>query len=882
MHKTRSIQLNALANAAVLALAGCATPSLPSATTSRSLTPATPLVKVGSASDAEGLKPFAEVSQGAQRQDGYIPVWRRQDKVWLEIAPEMLDKPLLLTVNFAQSVGERGFYASMMGPRWMVEFHRVGQRIQLVAKQISFRAPGDPALRRAVAHSFTDSVIASSPVASAAEPERQSVLVDAAFLLADIAGDSTALEQAYRLPFAPDKANSYFQRVRADAEATTLEAKVLFAVPRIPALPPGSHQPVTPPSLETLPDSRSLFIGYVYSFRELPAQPMATRRADPRVGYFTETYADLSNDLNADPRVRLIRRWRLEKKDPQAALSEPVKPITYWLDASIPVRYRASIRAGVLEWNKAFERIGFKDAIVVRQQQDAADFNGMDSQHASIRWFAGADLNFATALNHDDPRTGEILDADVGMSDFFSRRGRREMRDDFPRASPSFARHADESCHHATEAAGALDFALGLLEARGEIDRDGPEAEAFVQSVVKLIITHEVGHALGLRHNFKASSTVSLAALKDKAWVQANGTGGSVMDYYAYNLPLEGERKSELNMVTLGAYDYWAIEYGYKPLTAGQEEAELEAIAQRSGTDPRLAFGDDVDAGGFDDVVGLDPLVNRRDMGDDPLAWYRRRLQLTRELWHRAEQRQPQPGDDPERARRSVLAGLRELAPIPELAAKYIGGLYTSRAMPGSGKPVYVPVDSAKQRDALHFLTREIFAVDSFQFSPEFLARVGPEYIEWTRSGPLQIGAGVLDLQAKAMNKLLDASTARRLLDLPSFLPVAQRQGAIGLAEVYATLRDAVWSELKSGQEITPLRRDLQRAHLRRLQAVLTRPEADLPADAVSLARLTTLELQGELRRAAARPGLSIESRAHLQDALALLTQALNASLQRG
>ena len=145
-----------------------------------------------------------------------------------------------------------------------------------------------------------------------------------------------------------DRTNSYFETVRAEAGLSTLSTKVHFAVPRIPApplLPPGAPAPQTPPPPATTPDARSFFVGFVYNLRELPEQPMAVRAADPRVGYFTDSYTDLSNDLRANPRVHNLKRWRLEKKDPQAALSEPVKPITYWMDRNIPQRYRASVQS---------------------------------------------------------------------------------------------------------------------------------------------------------------------------------------------------------------------------------------------------------------------------------------------------------------------------------------------------------------------------------------------------------------------------------------------------------------------------------------------------------------------------------------------------------
>lgn len=847
--------------------------------------------------DPTAPKPFAEVIKDATRQDGFVPVWRKDEKVWLEIAPERIGKPLLFSVNVAQSVGERGLYASQMGPRWMVEFRRVGNQIQVVAQQVAYRAPGDAASARAVDQAFSESLVASGPVASAAHPDRKSVLVDASFLLGDLAGYSTMLETAFRLPFAPDRANSYFEDVRTEAGLTTLTGRVHYSVARIPArplLPPGAPAPVMPPPPATTPDARSLFVSYVYNFRELPAQPMATRPADPRVGYFTESYTDLSNDLRANPKVHNLKRWRLEKKDPQAALSEPVQPITFWMDRNIPVKYRKAVEAGILEWNKAFERIGFKNAVVAQQQPDDAKFDLMDAGRASIRWFLGADVGFAQGPSHADPRTGEILDADIRMADVFGRGARRTARDDLfspnhlhgsrvPLGSsdvPAWRAGLDalagqDACTYAQDSADEMQFALDLLEARGELDPDSPETEEFVQNYIKDVITHEVGHTLGLRHNFKASTTVTRDQLRDTAAGTGRSISGSVMDYNAFNLPLEGEPKRQLNMVTLGAYDYWAIEYGYKPV---DKPEDLKAIAERQRSDRSLAFADDGDALGD----GLDPLVNVFDLGDNPLAYAQRRLALSKELWTRVQARQPQAGDDPERARRSVLAGFRQVGSLPGIAAKYVGGMHTERDLPGTGKPTFRPVEPAMQRAALRFLTQELFSNDSFRFKPEFLQTLAPDYIEFMRPGPLSVPQAVLVLQTQALDRLLSPGTAGRLLELPNYLPENQRKGAISLNELYATLQGAVWSELKTGQEIDGLRRSLQREHLKRLQGLLTRPQPTLPADAISLARLHATQLQGQLRTALAKKGgMAVENRAHLEDALALVTEALRATLQR-
>lgn len=843
--------------------------------------------------EAGAPKPFVEVVKGAKRHDGFIPVWRKDDKVWLEIAPDRLGRPLLVSVNIASSVGERGLYASQMGPRWMAEFRRVGNQMLLIARQTGFRGDRDPAAARAVAEAFSDSLIGSTPVASAAQVDSKSVLIDASFLLGDLAGYSTRLEAAYRLPFAPDRANSFFEATRAEPSLTALSASVHFAVPRIPASPmviPGAPpQPPRPAPPGTTGDPRSLFVGFVYNFRELPAAPMQARPADPRVGYFTDSYSDLSDDLRPNVRVHNLRRWRLEKQDPSAMLSEPRQPITYWLDKNIPARYRDTIRAGVLEWNRAFERIGFTNAIVVRQQLDDAPFDTMDAAHASIRWFVGADVGFAIGPSHSDPRSGEILDADIGMSDVFGRGARRLASEDLPpgttplqpvQAGPATigGDAASASCTYAMEAAGELQFAQDLLEARGDLDPESPDAEAFTQDYIKSVVMHEVGHTLGLRHNFRASATVSRAQLRDPSQDISN----SVMDYTPFNLPVKGETRGRLNMTTLGAYDYWAIEYGYRPVDAAlspeQQRQQVQAVAARSATNPLLAFADDADA-----AIGLDPLDNVFDLGDDPLAWAFKRLALSRELWSRLEARGPRIGDEPQRLRRSVVESFRQLSRMPAIVAKYVGGMNVQRQPAGTtAQPVYRPVDPHQQRQALGFLRDALFKPESFAFAPELMANLSPDFIERDRGGTLDIPQAALRLQTDALDRLLSPATAQRLLDLPNYLPSRQRGGAISLNEVYATLSDSVWNELKSDRDIEPMRRSLQREHLRRMQSVLLRPSPMLPADAVALTRLHAVDLQSRLRLAAARKTASVETRAHLQESLGLLTEALRASMQRG
>ena len=840
--------------------------------------------------DPSAPKPFDEVIKGATAQAGFFGLWRKDEKLWLEIAPEQLDKPFLLTANISHSVGERGLYGGIMGPSWLASFRKIGsQLIQLIAHNSEYLARGAP-MEAAVEQAFSQSLLASAAIGSAPHPQRNSWLIDASFLLGDIAGYSTQLERAYRLPYGLDRGNSFFEKTRVTDDLTTLNARLHFATARLPA-PPLLPSPVPQPSPpSTTPDARSFFVGVVYSFTKLADQPMATRRTDPRLGHFFEAVTDLSTDMDPNPKRHYIARWRLEKKDPAVAMSEPKQPIVYWLDKNIPLRYRDSVEAGILEWNKAFERIGFRGAIVAKQQPDDADWDTLDSRHASVRWFTGADVGLAIGPRRSDPRTGEIIDADIAMSDVFGRGARRFRVEDVGGSSgysfaPQVSAWGDKwheyICSYAHETAAEMDFAIDLLEARGDIAPDSPEAEAFAQAVVKDTITHEIGHTLGLKHNFKASTVVSRAQLQDREFTEKNGISGSVMDYNGFNVALSGERQGSYSNTTLGPYDYWAIEYAYRQFEPGSEATELARIAARS-TEPALAFADDADAGGFGANDGIDPLVNRFDLGDDPLEYYKRRLLLSRELWERAQERKPQAGDLANRQRRQVLSGFARLAAAAGLVGKYVGGMYTVRDLPGTtGRASYTPVEPAKQREALQFLAKGLFNADSFRFKPQFLASLSPDYNEWERAGPVNIPAAVLQVQTAALDRLLSPGTASRLLDLPLYVEAAQSRDLISLPEVYGTLQDSIWSELKTSSEIDRLRRNLQREHLRRVQALLTRGSPGLPPDALSLARLHATELQAQLKLASSNKKLSIESRAHLQDSLALLNEALRASMQR-
>lgn len=822
--------------------------------------------------DPSGLKPYADVIKDAKEIKGFFTLYQKDEKVWIAVKPEQFEQSFFFSVNIPASVGERRLYASQMGKSHMVQLRRIGNQVQLLAKNTQYTAkPGTPAAL-AVAQAFSDSLLASSAVLSAPHPETKAVLIDAASLLfTDIVGYSTRMELAYRMPFTLDARHSSFGKVRADEHMSGFYVNAHFATPRISA-PPLTPPPVPLPKLpQTTPDPRSMFVGFYYSFAALPKQVMAPRLADDRIGHFETTHYDYGDDISPKAAKHYINRWRLEKKDPNAELSEPVKPITYWLDKNIPHKYRDSVMAGILEWNKAFEKIGFKNAIVAKQQQDNDDFDTMDASHASVRWFVGADVGFAIGPSDVDPRSGEILDADIGMSDVFTRGARRFIGEDQGQAAHGTDKHA--RCEYAHQAGDEMGFALGLLEARGELQMDSPQAEALAQAYMKDVVMHEVGHTLGLRHNFRSSTIYSLAQLSDAEFTKKNGMAGSIMDYAPFNVASKGEKQGEYVMSTLGPYDYWAIEYAYKPLPAEQEKAGLEKIIARY-TEPRLAFATDEDA-----HAGMsDPDVNIFDLGSDPLAYFKRRFANSRELWDRLQSKQLPNGESYETLRRSYEYGVTQFSRSVGPVLKYVGGVTFLRDHAGSGRATFTPVNVQKQREALNLLTTHLFKADSFKIAPELAARLAPDRFDENQKVDISIASRVLAMQTGALDQLLSDPVAQRLLD--SQEKVQDGKSILSLSQLHDSLNSAIWSELKGGKDISGMRRNLQREHIKRIANALVRPNPATPADARSLHRQTASSLQKDIAAAIGQMQ-SKEARAHLAESLATLNEALKASLVR-
>lgn len=875
---------------------------------------------------------FATVIQGATRSEGLLNVWRKDERLWFELRPADFGRPFFLSPKLATGLGEPPAWGGQMvgigadgGPQ-ILEFRRQYNSVQLLARNPEAVAPPGSPEARALEAAFPPSLLGSALVASQPHPQSQAVLVDVTgIFVSDLLGVGALLQRAYRQSYALDARNSAVIGLHGSPTQLVIEVRNHYATAAIARPLPGA--PATAPLPRTprfVPDPRSLFVGLHYGLTALPEPAMPARRADARVGYFTSVVRDYGDELARDPRRRSIARWRLDKREPQAALSPPVKPIRFWLDRNIPERYRATVRDAVLAWNEAFRRIGFEDAIVVQQQPDDASFDTLDTEHASVRWLADAAASFnAIGPSHVDPRSGEILDADIAIQGL-GLRGQRALGRlvlDAPAATwpgaagvaglqgqaagPHAPGHPDghpdghphghgpdAACGIAAHAAEQLAYAGIVAAARaggGAAAADDAAAERFVQQYLRWVVMHEVGHALGLRHNFRGSAAYDWRQLDDPRFVMAVGTSGSVMDYPAVQLPPNGQPVLAAYPQQLGPYDHWAIEYGYAPLAAAPGSAEelrsLQALAARGQQDRRLAFATDEDL-----RVGLDPDAMSFDLGDDAIAFAERRFAIAREVLQHQDLRPLPEDEDYASLRRAVGFALRDAGRAAAVATRQIGGLHTWRDHPGGPRDPLQPVPAARQRAALDLIVREVFAPGRLAVPAELRRRLAPDYLErsdaqWGDEAPVPTDFSVdqmlFDTQRGVLSSLMSDALAQRVLDNAAKLDRPQQ--AFTLDELYGRLGREIWRELEPGSAIAPARRELQREHLNQLAAALLRPGAMSRADARGLlreqARRLLQRLEAARRGPAARDALT---RVHLNDAAESLRLALAAPLLRG
>ncbi len=859
-------------------------------------TPATPAKDAAATPpEAKAGKPaFAVLLKDATKLPGLIPLHRKDDKVYAELSDSLLGKDFFVLISIAKGIGDRFLLGGMSwndGDDWVWQFRKVDDNIQIVRKNVRFFADKGSPEEKAVDLAYTDSVLFSVPIATTSPSGGHVVDLSPIFL--------TDLPQiAALLPgfsFARDR--STWGRVKAFPDNIEIEVAATY----------GSSGTQV---IDTVPDSRGATVNVHYSISLLPQNAYKPRLADDRVGYFVTALKDFSQNVDEDRFVRYVNRWHLEKADPSAPLSPPRKPIVFWIEKTVPFRYRQPIREGIEAWNEAFEKAGFASAIEVRQQPDVTDWDPEDVNYNTFRWIT-AGASFAMGPSRVNPRTGQILDADIIFDGDFLQFWRTSYETFTPQSialltggspgdAPGSRLHGIGCCPacrlfdgHARETA----FAATALTVNGDAGLSDAEKEKLVVQGVKLVTMHEVGHTLGLRHNFKGSSARSLADFNDVAKTAAAGGSASVMDYLPANIMPKGTTQGDYFAARLGPYDLWAIEYGYKTVAGGTPEAELpelEKIASRSG-EPALAYATDEDTEWGDP----DPLSNRFDLGDDPLEFAASRATLVAQVMPSIADRmtaKDEHGRTPgyERVRQAFGVLLSTYGQAMYTASRLVGGLHTTRSHKGdaAAQPPFRVVDVKRQRAALDLLAQRMFSAEPFSFPPELYNQlVATRWMHWGATPAERDDYPVHDVilmwQDRVLGRLLDPHTLARIRD--GELKVPADQDALTTAELLDRLTKAVMAELEATAPgdytlrkpaIASIRRGLQRAYVARLAGLAMSPAASNPdAQALAAGQLRTLDSRIAALLGKADVRLDDTSRAHLGELQARIRKVLDADL---
>ena len=746
--------------------------------------PETPPIGVqrpGGAGASSDPQPYDKViTKEAKSKKGIFTVHQVKDKYYYEIPKSELGKEFLWVTQIAKTTVGVGYGGQSLGNR-VVRWEQNENKIFLRNINYSVVADSKTPIAQAVQASNNDSILMAFPVA-AWGPNNESAVIDVTRLFTTDIQEFSARQRLSATTM--DSSRSYIERISPYPENIEAEASQTYT--RI--APPAGLGGGAPTAAAGGMNPGSATVVLHYSMVKLPENPMMPRLFDERVGYFSLSNFDYGREDQRATQRTYITRWRLEKKDPNAELSEPIKPIVYYIDSATPTKWVPFLKRGVEKWQKAFEAAGFKNAIIAKlaptKQQDP-DFSPEDARYSVIRWLPSTIEN-ASGPHISDPRTGEILESDI------------------------------QFYHNVMNLSKAWYFLqVGPLDKRAQ---KLPLPDDLMGSLIEYVAAHEVGHTLGFQHNMKASSLYPQEKVRDRDWVHKMGHTPTLMDYSRFNYVAQPEDNIDpADLIPgIGPYDVWATAWGYKPIpsakTPDAEKATLDTWALEQDKTPWLRFSTEgsagSDPGDQTEAVGDADAVKSSTLG---LLNLKRVAKL---LVPATTTEKGMPYDElTEMYPRMLGQWTLEMNHVVSI----VGGFNSQQKHIGQDGVRFTLVPKARQAEAVKFLVDNAFATPTWAIDKEILRRIEP------------IGAlnRVRNAQNSVLNNLLSSSRFARLVEQQAL----DGNSAYQPDEFLADVRNGVWGELNAPKvTIDAYRRNLQRSYLDIANNKLNSSPTTLPA----------------------------------------------------
>jgi len=783
----------------------------------------------------EGTQPYdAVITAAADTDDGLFTTHQVEDKLYYEVPDSLLGTEMLMVTRIARTADNVG-YGGEKAHTHVLRWTRMNNRVMLRVVSYENTADEDDPIYRAVQNSNVEPIIKSFPIA-AIGPDSTSTVIDVTELFTtDIPalGLSKSRRERYEVRRL-DSDRSFLQEVQSFPENVEV-ASVL------------TYEADDPPSNSA---TNAITLEMNHSMVLLPAEPMRPRLCDERVGYFSVERVNYSADAQKAAEECFITRWRLEPSDPDAfargELVEPVEPIVYYIDPATPEMWRPYIKQGVEDWQEAFAAAGFKNAIIAKDPPSEAEdpaFDPDDVRYSVIRYFA-SEVQNAYGPHVHDPRSGEILESDIGWYHNVMNLLRNWYFVQTAAANPKARAPAFET------------------DVMGEL--------------IRFVSAHEVGHTLGLPHNWGASYAVPVDSLRSPTYTSTRGTASSIMDYARFNYVAQPGDGVTHFIPRIGTYDRWAIQWGYQPLpeadTPEAEAQRLDAMILEHAGDPYYFYG-------AQSSYRVDPRSQNEDLGNDAVAASQLGIANLQRILDQLIDWTYEDGETydtlDELYEQVVVQWRRYLGHV----ARRIGGVYETHKTYDQEGAVYEIVPRMRQERAMQFLNAEVFATPSWLIHTDVLRRI-------ENDGAME---RIRTAQASTLRLVLDPQRMARLIE---FEAVDGEESTYLVTEMLDDLRTGVWTELQQGASIGPFRRVLQRAYIERMAHLMTE-DADLPppsgrssvditpvhvaqSDIRAYVRGELETLRGEIETGLIRSDDPI-TRLHLEDARARIERILDA-----